>query len=127
VDAAGDNDVIKVATGVYTDIQQRAGITQVVYLSKTVTIRGGYTTTNWSASYPLTQPTTLDAYGQGRVMYITGSISPTIEGLHITGGNTIGLGGNPSPGDSGGGVFADCAQVKPDLSGLVHSIKGGST
>ena len=27
-----------------------------------------------------------NAQGQGRVLYIIGNISPTIEGLHITGG-----------------------------------------
>jgi hypothetical protein len=58
VDAAGDGDVIKVAAGVYTDVQGRPApadypsppadgiVFQVVYISKSVTIRGGYTTTN---------------------------------------------------------------------------------
>jgi hypothetical protein len=43
VDAASSGDEIRVATGTYTDIHQRAGITQVVYITKTVTVRGGYT------------------------------------------------------------------------------------
>jgi hypothetical protein len=96
VDAAGDGDVIKVATGVYTDVHQRAGITQTVYVSKTVTIRGGYSAdlTAWDSE---AYSTTLDAGGQGRVLYITGNISPTVEGLRITGGN----GG----GQDGGGLF----------------------
>lgn len=94
VDAADSlaGEEIRVASGVYTDVHQRAGITQVVYLSKPLTIRGGYITgsltgTAWTSSYPLTQPTTLDAGGQGRVLYITGTISSTIEGLRITGGD----------------------------------------
>ncbi len=115
VDAADDpEDVIKVAAGTYTDINHCGGLAQVVYISKTVTVRGGYTITNWTASDPDANPTTLDAQGQGRVFYITGdpsaglgqAISPTIEGLRITGGNATGLGGPPGAGDAGGGVYA---------------------
>ncbi len=126
VDAASPGDVIQVATGVYTNVHGLLAppgypdppasgiITQVVYISKTVTIQGGYTTTNWTTPYPITQPTTLDAQGQGRVILIAGdpstssgqAISPTIEGLHITGGDAVGLGGGGGwgPGDVGGGV-----------------------
>jgi hypothetical protein len=117
VDVASSGDVIKVATGVYTDVQGRPDpgytnppasgiITQVVYISKTVTIRGGYTTTNWTTPYPITQPTTLDAQGQGRGLLVAGYISPTIEGLRITGGDATGLGGGGwSDDDVGGGVY----------------------
>lgn len=106
VDQAASSDVILVAAGVYTDVHSRpfppgypyppaSGIiTQVVYVSKTVTIRGGYTTTNWTTPYPLTQPTTLDAQKQGRAIAIAGTISPTIEGLRLTGGDATGLGGS---------------------------------
>jgi parallel beta-helix repeat protein len=88
-------DVIKAAAGTYTDVHGRARnditttgvVTQVVYVSKTLTIQGGYTTTNWTTSDPDTNHTTLDAQGQGRVVYVTGNISPTIEGLWLTGGN----------------------------------------
>ena len=44
MDQADSGDEIRVASGTYTDVHARAGITQVVYISKTVTIRGGYTT-----------------------------------------------------------------------------------
>jgi PKD repeat protein len=93
VDAANSGDVIKVASGTYTGVHARAGVTQVVYVSKTVTIRGGYTTANWSTSDPEANPTTLDAQEQGRVLYITGDISPTVEGLRITGGYVKASGG----------------------------------
>jgi hypothetical protein len=106
VDAASGGETIKVATGVYTDISAREGVTQVVYISKTVTIQGGYTTTNWTTPFPITQPTTLDAQGQGRVFYITGAVSPTLEGLRITGGDATGLGGESGSGfDAGGGIY----------------------
>ena len=44
VDAVGfsSTDEIRVAQGTYTGVSARTGITQVVYLSRTVTIRDGY-------------------------------------------------------------------------------------
>jgi hypothetical protein len=111
VDVADPGDEIRAATGTCNDVQARAGITQVVYISKTVTLRGGYTTTNWMASYPLTQPTTLDAGDQGRVLYISGDISAAVEGLRITGGNATGLGGDRAGRDAGGGVYVITATV----------------
>ncbi len=97
-------DVVKVA-GVCTDINTYGGLRQVAYISKTLTVRGGYTTTNWTVSDPMANPTTLDAQGQGRVLYITGDISPTLEGLRITRGNAAGLGGTPWQSDAGGGAY----------------------
>ncbi len=128
VDAASEGDVIKVAEGVYTGVQSRPAppdyahppasglITQVVYISKSVTIRGGYTTTDGFAEPPDPEahPTTLDAQGKGRVMCVTGpsassgqANSPTVEGLRITGGDADGLRGSPTSVnyDAGGGVY----------------------
>ncbi|MCP4537482.1 MAG: DUF11 domain-containing protein [Chloroflexi bacterium] len=120
VDQASKGSVIKVASGTYTGVQGRPAspgydgsstITQVVYISKTVTIRGGYTTTNWSMPNPISYPTTLDAQGQGRVLYVSGvGISPIIEGLRITGGDSAGLGGGLG-GEAGGGVYVITATV----------------
>jgi hypothetical protein len=105
VDVAGDDDVIKVAAGVYAGVNSYGGLAQVVYLNKTLTIRGGYTITNWTTADPAANPTTLDAEGQGRVLYITGTITPTIEGLRMTGGDAAGRGGGDGGTDGGGGVF----------------------
>ena len=107
VDAASEGAIIKVATGIYTGVNNYAGLAQVVYISKTVTIQGGFTTANWTAPNPEVNLTTLDAQGQGRVIYITGDILPTIEGLRITGGEAQGLGGVPGEDewDLGGGVY----------------------
>ncbi len=86
VDVAAPGDEIRVATGVYTGVQVREGITQVVYISKSLTVRGGYTTTNWTVPDPTNNPTTLDAQTQGRVMVITGTITATVEGMRMTNG-----------------------------------------
>jgi hypothetical protein len=107
VDAANPGDEIRVAAGTYTGVSARAGVTQTVYISKTVTIRGGYTTVNWVMSNPAANPTTLDAQRQGRVMVITGT-EVTVEGLRITGGNATGLAGTVWA-DVGGGVYTHWA------------------
>jgi uncharacterized repeat protein (TIGR01451 family) len=118
VDAATAGDVIKVAAGIYTGVQGRVAppgywyppasglITQVVYITKTVTILGGYTTFDWTTPDPGGNPTTLDAQQQGRVLLIAGDISPTIAGLRLTGGDADGLNGGEWAGgtDAGGGI-----------------------
>ena len=48
VDNANPGDVIKVAADTYTDIHQQAGVTQLVYINKSVTIRGGYLASDFS-------------------------------------------------------------------------------
>jgi hypothetical protein len=135
VDQALPGEEIRVASGVYTGVQGRmtfAGypgpgypgsslITQVLYITKTLAVRGGFTTTNAFAGPPdpVANPTTLDAQGQGRVLVILGdpsgapeqAISPTVEGLRITGGDASGLGGDPSGRDAAGGIGVIAAAV----------------
>jgi hypothetical protein len=131
VDAADPGDVIKIAQGTYTGVQNIPSLntatftaTQVVAITKSVTIRGGYTTVNWTTPYPITQPTTLDAQRQGRVLVITGTITSTVEGLRITGGDAVGLGGFPW-GDVGGSIYVNAAMAV--ISGnLVYSNTAGN-
>ncbi len=100
VDAAGDGDEVLVATGVYTGVEARMGITQVVYISKTLSVRGGYRA-DFGARDPDAYPTTLDAEGAGRVIYASGpGITLTLEGLRLTGGTAIGSN------EGGGGLYA---------------------
>jgi len=131
VDGAVGGDIIKVAQGAYTGVQQRAGITQVVYISKSLTIQGGYTTTNWTTPYPLTQPTTLDAQGQGRVLVVTGAVAPILEGLRITGGDATGLGGglgiaSSGANGAGGGAFVVTATVTFSNCTIFDNLASGS-
>jgi len=85
VDTAHPGDEICVAAEPCADLTVRPRgdvtttgvVTQVVYVSKTVTIRGGYMTTNWNVPDPAANLTVLDAQGHGRVLYIVGDISPS--------------------------------------------------
>jgi hypothetical protein len=125
VDQAQADDEIRVAAGVYTGVQVRTGMTQVVYITKTVTIGGGYTTTNWTTPDPDANPTTLDAEGLGRVMVISGTIIPTIEGLRITRGDATGLGGGPSGQDTGGGLYVYGSAVLTETLVLTNTAQRG--
>lgn len=115
LDVAASGDIIKMAAGVYTDVHQLLSpvgydgpsvITQVAYISQSVTVQGGYTVTDWLTADPEINPTTLDARGLGRGLVIAGQITATVEGLRFTGGNASGLAGGPGfYTDYGGGGF----------------------
>ena len=97
VDAAADGDTIKVAEGTYTGVHERttpasyegpANLRQMVYLTKTVTIQGGYAMDDWTTPDLVAHPTVLDAQGLGRVVLIAGEHTPAIKSLRLTGGDT---------------------------------------
>jgi hypothetical protein len=119
VDAAQPGDEIRVATGVYTGVHNIPALstdlftaTQLVFIDKSVRVRGGYAAGNWTTPNPAAYPTTLDAGGAGRVVLITGTVTVRLEGLRITGGHAAGLGGaGTTYGVAGGGVWAQGADV----------------
>jgi len=90
LDVASANSVVKVA-GTCAGVATQGGSTQVALITQTLTLRGGYTETDWINSYPLTQPTTLDAQGSGRVISV--SVAATFEGLTLTNGYISGAPG----------------------------------
>jgi hypothetical protein len=101
VDVASDGDDVLVARGVYTGVQARSSYTQVVYLTRTVAIRGGFAS-DFSAWDPENHPTVLNAERQGRVFFIGGNASPIVEGLIIVYGDAEAGGGA----SYGGGILA---------------------
>ncbi len=115
VDQAQAGEEIRVAGGVYSDMPE--GQFQMVFLDKTLTIRGGYTTADWTTSDPEANPTTLDAEGEGRLVVVVPDIEVDLEGLRFEDGNATGLGGGPDDRDAGGGLYILGATVT--ISGSV--------
>jgi hypothetical protein len=99
--AAGGGDTIYLAQGTYTGTG-----TAVVSLTKDVALYGGWD--GAATGEPLRKPaatvTTLDGESIRRVVYITGTIAPVLDGLVIAHGSADGLGGW-STYDAGGGIY----------------------
>jgi hypothetical protein len=87
---AVDGDAVYVAQGTYTS----TGVA-VIIVTNSVTLYGGWdgTTTVPPVRNPQVNPTTLDGEGLRQVVYITGTITPTLEGLWLTNGSASGRGG----------------------------------
>lgn len=106
VDQAEDGDVILIEAGVYTDtVTRTVGAElheQVLFVDKSVTIRGGYSN-EFTYYAPLTNVVVLDGELDHRVIMITDSLSVTISSLFISNGVPADfLTALP---DEGGGVY----------------------
>jgi len=123
VDAASDGDTIKVATGTYTGTQTISATTGYTYTQvvlvdgKNLTLKGGYTTSDWNIYDPLSNPTIIDAQGYGRGVTVLGDGSQTVtvagfqivNGDYTSLGNPTGVGNAACPttgGDCAGGLLA---------------------
>lgn len=121
VDAARDDDEIRVAAGTYSGLTSAMvggnTYTQVVLITKSVTLQGGYTTMDWETPDPAMNRTVIDAERRGRGISIVGdgTQTVTVAGFTITNGDYTGLGNPPgvanqvcarTGSDCGGGVFA---------------------
>ncbi len=102
VNNASPGDVVKVA-GNCKGVQSIAGLTQTVYISKSITLEGGHTESDWTLdSDPDTYPTTLNADKNGRVIVISGTFDVTLDSLFLTGGLT-----EDGPEDDGAGIWTN--------------------
>lgn len=103
-DAASGGATILVAEGSYTGVTTRNGHTQVLYIGKVLTIRGGYTTTFADPPDPDAHRAILDAQQQGVVVYIGQAREVMLDGFRLVGGNATDA---VSGLDTGGGLRVD--------------------
>jgi len=136
VNASGPGDLIKVATGTYTGtVKMLFGTqpyTQVVFITRTLTLQGGFTNSNWTSPDVKTNPTVIDAQRKGRGITIkgTGSEKVIIDGFTITGGDYTGFGNPPatstvcprSGGDCAGGLYASSVKLLLRNSQMSNNI-----
>jgi len=111
---ASSGGLVKVA-GTCAGVSARAGVTQSVYISQSLTVQGGYHYLDWSTSHPLTQPTTLDGQKLGRVLYITGTLPVTLADLTIQNGQVATTSQN-CPADCGGAIISHAPVAMDNLT-----------
>ena len=110
VDAAVNGDEIRVAAGTYSQTSTGGGITSVVRIyNKKITLKGGYTTSDWNNSNPTANPTVIDANDNGIGIFVkyqtdTSYGDVIIDGLSITDCSATTAGAGT---DSGGGIYID--------------------
>lgn len=87
VDAATAGGIVR-AAGNCVGVQAAHGSTQTLYISKNVTVEGGYSLGAWTTPDPTEQHTILDAAFGGRVVRIPSGVNTTLRYLTISGGST---------------------------------------
>ncbi len=116
-----DGDTIYVAQGTYTG----AG-TAVVTVTKSITLFGGWdgTTTTPPVRDPAVYPTTLDGETARRGIYISGNITPTLDGFIITRGNASNAATDPG---YGGGIYSSGANPIVTNNVITNNVAYTST
>jgi len=136
VDASSNEDEILIAQGTYTGVSGRPRadivttglVTQVVYIDKSLSITGGYSTA-WGDPDPQLYPTIVDAQENGRGIYILEGLKLELANLTITGGDASMQGGDPAPNemDAGGGIYVYKSEVSLNNCLLEGNIGGRSS
>ncbi|MCA9930794.1 MAG: hypothetical protein KC419_20055, partial [Anaerolineales bacterium] len=112
-DQSVDNDTILISTGTYTDtITRTIGASvaaQVVYVEKSLTIRGGYNVADSFTSYePITNAVTLSGEDVRRVFFITDGVTVTLSSLFVENGASALQGVAPT---AGGAIYNNGANL----------------
>jgi hypothetical protein len=104
--AAAGGDSIYMATGTYTGTGSA-----VITISQSINLYGGWdgTTTTPPVLDPVAYPSTLDGEGLRRVVYVSGPVTTTLQGLTIANGQIISTTG-VTPWD-GAGLYAQDAAL----------------
>ncbi|MEJ2084626.1 MAG: right-handed parallel beta-helix repeat-containing protein [Acidobacteriota bacterium] len=116
VDAAASGEEVSVAAGTYTGVGpvDLGGDVyhQVVMITDSVLLQGGYATTDWTTPDPSSNPTVIDAENAGRAVSIVGdgSQTVTIAGLSIINGDYSDFG-------NAEGEFNVCPRTSADCGG----------
>lgn len=141
INQAQAGDEIRMAAGSYAGSQlitvdATTNFFTVVYISKTLTLRGGFTTANWTTPDPATNVTIINAAGAGRGVTIYNEqafaepLSVTLAGLTIRNGNYTGFGApnallcGQANQSCGGGVYAYAATLILQQAEVVNNRAG---
>jgi len=98
VSIANSGDTIRLAAGTYT-----SATTEVVLVNnaKSVTIVGGYSTSNWNTSNPTTNLTVIDGQNARRGFHVYDVAAMSLQGVTIQNGYKTGNGNDVT----GGGIY----------------------
>ena len=116
--AVAANGTVKIA-GYCAGALPQGGTTQTALITQTITLAGGYTTTDWTTYNPAGNPSTLDALLGGRV--ISATAAATLRGFMVTGGYI-----SSTVNASGGGINAAGAMTLSEMTVAGNTITGNS-
>lgn len=80
------SNTVKVAGYCDETVETLPDFYQIAFISQPLTLRGGYTTTNWAVSDPVAHPTIFDALSNDRIMVISGTSGVRVENLMLING-----------------------------------------
>ena len=80
------SNTVKVAGYCNETVETITDFYQIAFISQSLTLRGGYSTTNWAVSDPVAAPTIFDALSIDRVMVISGTSGVRVENLTMING-----------------------------------------
>ncbi|NJN84835.1 MAG: hypothetical protein HC802_22810, partial [Caldilineaceae bacterium] len=99
--------------------------TQSVYISMTLTLSGGYTTTDWTTSDPVANPTTIDAADGGRVLRVSAPFPAPVEIANLILQRGLITGTGSSIQSDGGAIHSFYALTLTNVSVLSSTAASG--